>query len=395
MKEGYVSPPVTIYADDNFSGASQYLAVADYDHDMLTIGNDKLSSVKVSTGYTAILYRDFGFSGDSRLLVADAQLADLNGFNDQTSSVRVTAQVTASSMPYFGTCYIQTGSGLVFSAPGGGGQPLRADRPCVDAYETFVMVPRSPGKVALISANNQFVCAESGGGNYLIANRDDCAAWETFTLIDHGQGSISLQASNGMYVCAEGNGGREVNATRSTIGAWETFRIIPITNFNDHTGQTACAVKPRLGDSGLGGSEIFLNKNADNSISIALSDTNPPYLNDCQRWYVQFIRGNASTGGVCIILHAASGRLLSAPTDNGPCVAVTMLDRSSLWSVVSNVITNPQASGYGYRVLRPVRNLDMNLNVPWKNNPYTQWTVPRAVQVWSWSGGDANEIWIW
>lgn len=372
---------VTIYADDTFSGASQQLAVADYDHDIMTIGSDTLSSLKVALGYTATLYMDYGFSGDSRLIVADTRMSELGGFNDQVSSIRVKAQVPAT-FPYCGTCYLQTGSGLVFSAPGGGGQALRADHSWIGAYETFMMVPRGPGRVALMSANTQYVCAQGGGGQDLIANRDDCAAWETFNLIDHGNGYISLQASNGMYVCAEGNGGRAINATRSAIGPWETFRVLPIMDITNHAGETPVVIKPRQLSNGTGGYEMHLRREDDGSpnLEVVLHGFNSHHW-----WYVKFITGDVSNGGFCTITHAATGQLLRAPNGLGLCTLTPTFDRNSLWSLATNIVTNPGDARYGYRALRPARDLGLNLSFP----------DVSGVQVKPSSSGGINELWIW
>ncbi|HRI69335.1 MAG TPA: hypothetical protein PK156_34125 [Polyangium sp.] len=380
-----------IYADDNFSGASQLLSVADYDQSMILIGNDKLSSIKVSPGYAVTLYRNPGFSGDTRLVVADARMADLyNGFNDQTSSIRVREQVGAS-LPHFGTCYIQTGSGRVFAAVNGGGNAVRADRTVVGDWETFIMIPCGPGKVALMASNGQFVCAENGGGTILVADRDERLEWETFNLIDLGYGKIALQAHNGKYVCALGNGGGDITATANAIGEWETFRVFPLANFT--TEGAPCRVRPRLRADAYNGDEIHLTKNDDNSVSITLNDQLVR-----QQWRVVFATGNYNNGGTCVFIHAASGRLLSAPNDKGHCTTTTTLDRSSLFSVVT--IPDAGTELTGYRVVRPVRNFDMNLNVPWDDTPNDKgWlpplNLPLAAQVWSWSNGDYNEIWIW
>ncbi|HPL21951.1 MAG TPA: hypothetical protein PLY74_13315, partial [Methanothrix soehngenii] len=66
-----------------------------------------------------------------------------------------------------------------------------------------------------------------GGGGAVVANRNAIGAWETFKLIDRGNGNVALQAANGQYVCAEGGGGGAVVANRNAIGAWETFKLIP------------------------------------------------------------------------------------------------------------------------------------------------------------------------
>jgi hypothetical protein len=330
------------------------------------------------------LYSNAGFAGDTRLIVADALMADLyGGFNDKTSSIRVCEQVGAS-LPYVGTCYLQTGSGRVFSADNGGGAVVRAGHPVVGDWETFIMIPCGPGKVALMASNGQFVCAENGGGTNLVANRDARGEWETFNLIDLGQGRIALQAYNGKYVCALGNGGGDITATASAIGEWETFRVLPLANFA--TAGSLGRVRPRLRADSYNGEEIYLTKNNDNSVSVAVSAQLA-----LQQWRVVFTTGSYDTGGNCVFVHVATGRLLSAPTDKGHCTTTTTLDRSSLFSVVRVVDNDPVA---GYRVVRPVRNLDMNLNVPWDNS-VAPLNLPLPLQIWSWSYGEYNEIWIW
>ena len=84
----------TFYTDSSFSGTAVSLGVGTYTlSQMVSLGlpNDSLSSVKVPSGYTVTLYHDDNFSGTSLTLTADnAHLSD-NGFNDQTSSIRITS----------------------------------------------------------------------------------------------------------------------------------------------------------------------------------------------------------------------------------------------------------------------------------------------------------------
>lgn len=79
-------PQATIYADGNFAGASQRLGVGRYDHDALTIGNDKLSSLRVPAGLRVTLYEHGGFTGARWVYDADVALVDNN---DATSSIVV------------------------------------------------------------------------------------------------------------------------------------------------------------------------------------------------------------------------------------------------------------------------------------------------------------------
>ena len=85
---------VTIYQDSNYMGKSQFLGAGNYDISAITIGNDTLSSLKVTPGFAAVLYADANFNGASRLITTDTTWVDsfwMVGFNDVTSSIRVVA----------------------------------------------------------------------------------------------------------------------------------------------------------------------------------------------------------------------------------------------------------------------------------------------------------------
>ena len=57
--------PVTIYEHANYQRRSQVLASGQYDNVLgqISIGNDTLSSIKVSSGLVARLYKYFLFRG--------------------------------------------------------------------------------------------------------------------------------------------------------------------------------------------------------------------------------------------------------------------------------------------------------------------------------------------
>lgn len=84
--------PVTLYVDSEFSGGSQELDVGNHDLSALTIGNDKLTSLRVTPGYQVTLYQDSGFSGSSVVVTSDNNNLGSLSFNDKTSSLRI-AQV--------------------------------------------------------------------------------------------------------------------------------------------------------------------------------------------------------------------------------------------------------------------------------------------------------------
>ncbi|BAZ08731.1 hypothetical protein NIES4071_05370 [Calothrix sp. NIES-4071] len=82
------SQKVVIYSDANYGGKSQELEPGSYDVDELTIGNDRLSSLRVPPKTRVILYEDAGFTGKSKEFISNADYVG-HDFNDKTSSLKV------------------------------------------------------------------------------------------------------------------------------------------------------------------------------------------------------------------------------------------------------------------------------------------------------------------
>ena len=92
-------PSVTVYGDDDYHGATQYLDIGEYDTAQLsTLGYynaaqlnfpGTLSSLKVAPGWTVTLYSGANFTGDFRVITSDKDLWRSGDFNDQTSSTKV------------------------------------------------------------------------------------------------------------------------------------------------------------------------------------------------------------------------------------------------------------------------------------------------------------------
>jgi tape measure domain-containing protein len=76
---------VTVYRDSNYGGGSSTMGIGN--NGLGAVGNDELSSIRVASGYLATLFRDGNFSGGSVGYTSNA--AGVGGFNDQTSSIRV------------------------------------------------------------------------------------------------------------------------------------------------------------------------------------------------------------------------------------------------------------------------------------------------------------------
>jgi uncharacterized protein YkwD/thiol-disulfide isomerase/thioredoxin len=79
---------ITIYQYSNFEGESRIFAPGKYDMDDLGIGNDELSSLKVSNGLKVTLYADANFRGETREFTRDNSFIGYD-FNDYTSSILV------------------------------------------------------------------------------------------------------------------------------------------------------------------------------------------------------------------------------------------------------------------------------------------------------------------
>ena len=82
--------PVTIYEHANFQGRSQVLTKGQYDNALgqISIGNDSLSSIKVSQGLVARLYEHFLFRGAFIDIRANTPAINLP-WNDRASSIVV------------------------------------------------------------------------------------------------------------------------------------------------------------------------------------------------------------------------------------------------------------------------------------------------------------------
>jgi parallel beta-helix repeat protein len=121
-------------------------------------------------------------------------------------------------------------NGKYVTAENAGASPLIADRTAVGSWETFELIDRGDGTVALFSYANSTLVTSDPNGNPLIANRYGIGPWETFTRVNNSDGSISLIAgANGKLVCAEAAGASPLIANRTAIGSWEKFDPVPVT----------------------------------------------------------------------------------------------------------------------------------------------------------------------
>jgi hypothetical protein len=90
----------TAYQDCNYAGTAVALPVGDYNLAAMTsrgIGNDWISSLRVTAGYKVTLYENDGFAGASLVVTADNSCLVGAGWNDRTTSLRVATNTTAWS----------------------------------------------------------------------------------------------------------------------------------------------------------------------------------------------------------------------------------------------------------------------------------------------------------
>lgn len=140
-----------------------------------------------------------------------------------------------------------------------------------------------PGKVALRTANGQYLGAEEGEGKnrYVCAWRTgDPGDWETFGLIERGGNKIALRTANGQYVGAEEGGGKgkKLVAWASGIGAWEIFDLVDLEGMTvalrTYDGKYVSAKdKIDAKATGVGQDELFsLIKITDNKVAFRASN---------------------------------------------------------------------------------------------------------------------------
>lgn len=80
---------VVIYQHPDYQGSSQELREGSYDLGSLTMGNNVLSSLKVSDGMKVTLYEEENFKGTERSFIEDTPNMTTYNFDNKTSSIKV------------------------------------------------------------------------------------------------------------------------------------------------------------------------------------------------------------------------------------------------------------------------------------------------------------------
>jgi hypothetical protein len=104
---------------------------------------------------------------------------------------------------------------------------VHADRNAVGDWERFIMVQIPPGiQIALMSWQGLF-SAQGGGGGDVYANRAQVGQWETWALMRNQDRKVSFQSTDGHFLTAlnGGGGGSFCLCDRTAIGSWEEFYL--------------------------------------------------------------------------------------------------------------------------------------------------------------------------
>ncbi|PYG87227.1 beta/gamma crystallin [Ruminiclostridium sufflavum DSM 19573] len=232
---------VRIYEHANYQGGCQTLPLGSYNMKQLTIGNDKLSSVKIPSGLVVTLFEHIDFGGRMKTFIEDTPYVG-NDFNDITSGIMVSvagAEITDKALKFGDKISLKSIHNKYMSAETNG--KLKANTDAARSWEKFEIVRSGNTKsniyvtfgdtISLRSCHGKYVVAESDGKAN--ANRDKIGSWERFTLYRSGNTQnanffcigdvISLKSCHNKFVVAESN--NVVNANRDKIGSWETWTV--------------------------------------------------------------------------------------------------------------------------------------------------------------------------
>lgn len=169
---------VYIYQDINYGGRVAALNEGRYNLAALQakgFQNDDLSSLKVQSGYEAILYADDNFQGASRTITADTPWIG-NDFNDVMSSIVVQKKTVVTTKPTTQASSVDSSIakpfGMVVSNPAAGKIGVVWGRGNIDSYNVYIDGKKVDSKVGCAyyaysgyAAGNHTVAITTVSGN--------------------------------------------------------------------------------------------------------------------------------------------------------------------------------------------------------------------------------------
>lgn len=235
-----VESVVTIAENSSFGGKKQYLGVGKYKPGDLTIGDKKLSSIKVPFGMVAYLYERADFKG--RMWAYTENEDFLAKFNDKVSSIIVRMSgipIPESALKFGSKIYLHGYHGKYLRATPEG--KAFFDAPHRKSWEELEIVRAGSTKLRNNLSFGDKIALKTGHGTYLTATADgqlNCGAtqigdMEKFEVVRSGPSlhgsfvslgdTIALRSHFDKLVVAEENG--DANANRTHMQPWERFII--------------------------------------------------------------------------------------------------------------------------------------------------------------------------
>jgi hypothetical protein len=97
---------VSVYSGCDFKGDRQRMYEGEYDDKDLTIGNDRISSIRVPEGWSVTVYKSHDFDGSHETYTSDVRCLP-EKFNDAISSIRVYKAKSSSAVTIYSGCNLE------------------------------------------------------------------------------------------------------------------------------------------------------------------------------------------------------------------------------------------------------------------------------------------------
>jgi len=206
------TPAATVYRDCNYTGLAIGLPPGDYNLQALRargVFNDDISSLKVGSGYKAVLYWDDNFAGSSLEVTADNSCLVGQGWNDKATSLKVMATSASWSTTLQAEAYVNM-AGVATEACTEGGSNVG----WIDAGDWMVWDVNLPAagtytvsyRVASPNAGGRIQLEKAGGspvyGTVTVPTTGGWQAWQTVSntvTLPAGQQQIAIAAPVGGY----------------------------------------------------------------------------------------------------------------------------------------------------------------------------------------------------
>ncbi len=261
--------PVTIYEQANYQGRSQVLAKGQYDNALgqISIGNDTLSSIKISSGLVARLYEHFLFRGAFIDILENTPAITLP-WNDRVSSIVVYEEGQQPSINAYGPV-VGVNS---LDARSGGGPGIYGESQAWNAVRGVTYAPGHAAVVGVSEVHNLLGQRQSDPGPGVLGQSDGTGVWgasktwvgvfgETHSTVggpavmgQHHQGGSAVYGVSPSGVGIHGKGGRLAGFFEGDVEVTGDIRLTNADCAEDFNIGVDLAVEPgtvmSLGEEG-------------------------------------------------------------------------------------------------------------------------------------------------